>query len=121
MIECNVNNIKKSFGADLIFENISFSIQSGERVGLIGPNGSGKTTILRILTGQEYVQEGEITFRKGSNVGYLDQIPDFGDDIIVETILHEAKKDVFELKKEIDELTMLLPTVTGNELDNLLK
>jgi len=91
MIECNVNQIRKSFGADLVFENISFSVQTGERIGLIGPNGSGKTTILKILTGQEQQDEGEITFRKGTNVGYLDQIPNFGADVIVEDILREAK------------------------------
>ena len=65
MIECNVNNISKTFGADLIFENISFDIKSNERIGLIGPNGSGKTTIIKILYGLEHVQSGSISFRKG--------------------------------------------------------
>lgn len=120
MIECNVNNIRKSFGADLVFENISFSIQTGERIGLIGPNGSGKTTILKILTGQEHVEDGEVTFRKGANVGYLDQIPDFGDEVIVEDLLREAKRDVIDLKHEIDRITERLPHEQGDELERLL-
>jgi ATP-binding cassette, subfamily F, member 3 len=120
MIECNVNQIRKSFGADLVFENISFSVQTGERIGLIGPNGSGKTTILKILTGQEQQDEGEITFRKGTNVGYLDQIPNFDADVIVEDILREAKQDVIDLKHEIDALTERLQHEQGEKLERSL-
>jgi ATP-binding cassette, subfamily F, member 3 len=52
----------------------------------------GKTTLLKIISKQEHASEGEVTYKKGSNVGYLDQIPDFGDEIIVEEFLREAKK-----------------------------
>lgn len=120
MIECNINNIKKSYGANLIFENISFSVQSGERIGLIGPNGCGKTTLLKILNKQENIAEGEVTFKKGTHVGYLDQIPDLEDGIIVEDILLEAKKDVMDLKKEIDDIAKQLQNKTGKTLERLL-
>ena len=82
MIEANINNISKTFGADLIFENISFDIKTNERIGLIGPNGSGKTTIIKILYGLDNVQQGSISFRKGSKLGCLDQIPDYEDDMV---------------------------------------
>ena len=55
MIECNINGITKYFGADLIFEDISFDIKTNERIGLIGPNGSGKTTIMKIIKGEEHI------------------------------------------------------------------
>ena len=79
MIECNINNITKFYGADLIFEDISFDIKTNERIGLIGPNGCGKTTIMKIIIGIEHVQNGNVTFRKGTKLGYLDQIPEYGD------------------------------------------
>ena len=53
MTICSVNNVKKSFGGNIIFENISLEVKNGERVGLVGRNGSGKTTIFQLLTGME--------------------------------------------------------------------
>ena len=83
MIECNINKISKSYGADQIFENISFDIKTGERIGLIGPNGSGKTTIIKILFGLENIQSGTFSFRKDNKLGYLDQIPVFDDNVFL--------------------------------------
>lgn len=120
MIECNINNISKSFGSDLIFQNISFDIKTNERIGLIGPNGSGKTTIMKILIGEEHVQVGNVSFRKGTKIGYLDQIPNYRDDISVLEILENAFEDIFKLKKEIDLLTESFNTVEGVELERAL-
>ncbi len=121
MIECNVNNISKSFGADLIFENISFDIKTNERIGLVGPNGCGKTTIMKILIGDEYVQKGNTSFKKGTKIGYLDQIPDFSDEIIVIEILKNAFKELFKLKNEIDTLTNSFSNLNEDELEVSLK
>ena len=90
MIEASISNISKIFGEDLIFENISFDIKTNERIGLIGPNGSGKTTIIKILYGLENIQKGEFSFRKGTKLGYLDQIPEYEDSVIVLDILEKA-------------------------------
>lgn len=121
MIECNINNISKSFGADLIFENISFDVKTNERIGLIGPNGSGKTTIMKILIGDEHVQQGNVSFRKGTKIGYLDQMQNFTDDITVLEILENAFKDIFKLKREIDKLTSSFDSLEGEMLENALK
>lgn len=121
MIECNVNNISKMFGADLIFENISFSVKTNERIGLIGPNGCGKTTIMKIIYGLESVNEGSVSFKKNSKLGYLDQIPDFNDDIKVIDILESAFEHIFELKKEMDRLTKSFGELTGNKLNRAFK
>jgi ATPase subunit of ABC transporter with duplicated ATPase domains len=75
MIELSVNGLTKFYGANKIFENISFEVKTGERIGLIGQNGSGKTTIMKILMGKEDYQKGEISLRKGNRIGYLDQMP----------------------------------------------
>ncbi len=120
MIECNVNNISKSFGADLIFENISFEVKTNERIGLIGPNGCGKTTVLKILYGIEHVQKGNVTFRKGSKVGYLHQIPLFNDEVLVENILESSFEDIYKQKKVLDECATSLGMLTGNELEKAL-
>lgn len=120
MIECNVNNITKYFGADLIFENISFDIKTNDRIGLIGPNGSGKTTIMKILIGDEHVQLGNVSFRKGSKLGYLDQIPLFDDSVTVFDIMHSAFIDVYELKSKIDELMLQLNGLKGLKLEKAL-
>ena len=109
MIECNINNITKYFGADLIFENISFDIKTNERIGLIGPNGSGKTTILKILKGDEHVQKGTVSFRKGSKIGFLDQIPSYDDNVTVSSILEGAFEKVYKLKRNL--MKLLIPLV----------
>jgi ATPase subunit of ABC transporter with duplicated ATPase domains len=74
MIECSINNLVKYYGATKIFENISFELHSNERVGMIGQNGCGKTTLMKVLMGIENYHGGSISFKKGSKVGYLDQI-----------------------------------------------
>ena len=66
-------NLSKSFGARPLFENLSFGLFEGERTGLIGPNGTGKSTLLKILAGEEKPDEGVLALRKGLRVGYLPQ------------------------------------------------
>ena len=80
----DVQNLTKSFGALVLFENISFSIAAGQRVGLIAKNGTGKSTLLSVLSGKEGYDSGEIIFRRGLKVGYLEQAPAFNPD---ETVL----------------------------------
>ncbi|MEH7356486.1 ABC-F type ribosomal protection protein [Neobacillus drentensis] len=77
MIICSVNHIAKSFGGTNIFKNISFEVLEGSRVGLVGRNGGGKTTLLKLLANQETMDEGVIHWKKGLKIGYLAQIPDF--------------------------------------------
>ncbi|MDR0865372.1 MAG: ABC-F family ATP-binding cassette domain-containing protein [Candidatus Symbiothrix sp.] len=72
-----VDNLTKSFGDLLLFENLSFGIAEGQRIGLIAKNGTGKTTLLNILTGREDYDSGEVVYRNGLRVGYLDQNPEY--------------------------------------------
>ncbi|MEI8271818.1 MAG: ABC-F family ATP-binding cassette domain-containing protein [Paludibacter sp.] len=78
-----VENLTKSFGDNLLFENISFGIADNQRVALIAKNGTGKTTLLNILAGNEDYQSGTISFRRDLRIGYLDQNPDFPKELSV--------------------------------------
>lgn len=73
----DVQNISKAFGAHVLFENISFSIAEGQHVGLIAKNGTGKSTLLSLLSGKESVDSGSIIFRRDIKVGFLEQQPEF--------------------------------------------
>lgn len=73
----DVQNISKAFGAHVLFENISFSIAEGQHVGLITKNGTGKSTLLSLLSGKESVDSGSIIFRRDIKVGFLEQQPKF--------------------------------------------
>jgi len=78
-----VENLTKSFGDNILFENISFGISDNQRVALIAKNGTGKTTLLNILAGNEDYQGGTISFRRDLRIGYLDQNPDFPKELSV--------------------------------------
>lgn len=73
----DVQNISKAFGAHVLFENVSFSIAEGQHVGLIAKNGTGKSTLLSLLSGKESVDSGSIIFRRDIKVGFLEQQPKF--------------------------------------------
>ncbi len=72
-----VQNLTKSFGAHVLFENISFSIAEGQKVGLIAQNGTGKSTLLSLLTGHDSYDSGSIIYRNDLRIGYLEQSPTF--------------------------------------------
>ena len=73
----DVQGLTKTFGARVLFENLSFSISEGQRVGLIAQNGTGKSTLLSILTGKEGYDKGDIIYKNDIRIGYLEQQPHF--------------------------------------------
>lgn len=73
----DVQNLTKSFGAETLFENIAFSVAEGQKVALIAKNGTGKSTLLSILTGKEDYDTGEVVYANGIKTGYLEQTPKF--------------------------------------------
>ena len=73
----SVENLSKSFGAQLLFDNISFKVNRRERVGLVGRNGHGKTTLFRIIAGLESSDSGSVSIPKNYRIGYVEQEPTF--------------------------------------------
>jgi ATP-binding cassette subfamily F protein 3 len=100
----NINNLKKEYGIETVLKDFSLNVNRGESVALIGPNGSGKTTIFKIITGQEHFSEGTVSVRNDIEVGYLDQLPDFNSEL---TIYQELEKVFAEVKKQIKEMQRL--------------
>ncbi len=90
-----VENLTKSFGDLILFENISFGLVEGQRVGLIAKNGSGKSTLLNILSGKEGYDAGNISFRRDLRVGYLEQDPRYPEELtVLEACFHHGNSVV---------------------------
>lgn len=90
----DVQNVSKRFGARELFANLSFSIAEGQKVGLIARNGTGKSTLLSILTGRESQDEGAIVYRNGIRTGYLEQEPVYNpDDTVLDACFNHQGDD----------------------------
>ena len=90
MIELALSGVQKYYGATKILENITFEVQTGEKVGIIGRNGSGKTTILKVIAGIEKQDKGAVIIKKGATLGYLDQIPEYPEYYTAMDVLNTA-------------------------------
>ena len=95
----NASNISKSYVEETLFDNIKVTLNSGDTVGLVGRNGEGKTTLLRLLAGLEKPSEGIISWKKNVRIGYLNQIPDYEND----TSVYQCLKSVFQELNAISE------------------
>ena len=105
MIDVSVNNLVKSFeiGSNVL-DGLSFSVQSGERVGILGPNGCGKTTLFRILSGEYGYDEGEVMIAPGKRLGLISQIPVYPAGWTVEDVLRDAHRRLFAIREQLDTL-----------------
>lgn len=119
----DIQNVTKSFGAQVLFDDISFSIAEGQRVGLIAKNGTGKSTLLSIISGSEGCDRGNIIFRKGLRIGFLLQTPHFdSDDTVLDACFnHHGESDkVLKAKQiltqlRINDLTQKMGTLSGGQ------
>ena len=99
-----ITNLSKSYGAITILQNINFTINRGDRVGLIGPNGSGKSTLLRLITGFETPDKGSIWRDPSVRLGYLTQALLYGENDTVGTVVNESVGSALEIVQKIEEL-----------------
>ncbi|KAA6350945.1 ABC transporter ATP-binding protein [termite gut metagenome] len=117
MINLQVESLKKSFGDLVLFENISFGIDEGQRIGLIARNGAGKTSLLNILTGKEGYDTGKVTFRRDIRIGYLEQDPQYPQELtVLEACFHHGTH-IVELIKNYEKC---METEGHPGLDDLL-
>ncbi|MBZ4687411.1 MAG: ATPase component of transporter with duplicated ATPase domain [Clostridiales bacterium] len=118
MIALQAQNNTKSYGADIIFEDISLIINAKEKVGLVGPNGIGKSTFLKCLAGEEPLDEGQIIVGKDIRVGYLAQAGDLfsGEEKVIDLMLSEYE-DLLSLRSEITKLETMMsdPAIYAQE------
>jgi len=113
-----VSNLARRFGDDLIFEKASFVINEGERVGLVGPNGCGKTTLLRILVGEDEAHTGSVRCAvPRRSVGYLPQAAEYAEGVTVHDFLTGSQAlDEDRLTARVQELAQQLSDAQGDEL-----
>ena len=115
-----VEKIAKSFGIHEIFKDVSFMLEQGEKVGLVGVNGGGKTTLLRCLLAPETVDGGFIKFEPGLRIGYVQQgFQGIGEGTLWQFLVN-AGKDILELRQKMAELEKQVASAKGDELDSLL-
>ena len=104
MIDISLKNIKKSFGGNDILKDVSFDVNEGERVALLGANGTGKTTLLRILTGALEPDEGSVFLAPRKRVGLISQIPVYPAGYTTEDVLRSAFRHLDELREQMTRL-----------------
>src|SRR5579859_7273348 len=116
-----VQKLSKSYGAINVLSNLTFVINHHDRVGIVGPNGVGKTTMLRLLARQEEPEEGNITYAPGVEYGYLPQTtPEFYGATIEDLIL-EAVGNLKQLEEQMRQIEVTMATAAGQDLPTLLQ
>lgn len=116
MIEIALQNIEKYYGANHVLKGITFEVNQGERVGLLGKNGTGKTTLFKILAGIENIDKGNKMMRKGSVVGMLDQIPNFPECYTAYDVLYSAFEDIMDIHSQMEKLEKLMENQVSDEV-----
>ena len=115
------HNINKSFGDHVIVRQGSFHIEEREKAALVGVNGAGKSTILKMIIGEELPDGGDITLARGKTLGYLAQHQDLLPGGTIYEELKSAREDIFEMERRIRAIELELKSLTGRELEERLE
>lgn len=111
-----VNNLTKSFGDHILFEDITFGVAQGQKIGLIAKNGTGKTTLLNIIAGKEDYDSGSVVFRNDLRVGYLEQAPQYPAGLTVLQACFYSQNETVKLLAEYEQALMDEDSTKVNEL-----
>lgn len=114
MNRLNLNNVSINYGYGILFKNINFSLSDGEKICIVGPNGCGKTSLMKIIAGMESPDSGEVSIREYSKMAILEQAkPDNNDNRIVADVLKDAFDSLLKMQNEMEAILVEL----SNELD----
>ena len=112
-----IEDLTKSYGDRILFESITFGVNEGDKIGVIAKNGTGKSTLLKIISGKETADEGKITFRSDLRVGILDQMPKFSTDA---TVLDSCLLDNSQTAKIIAQYEYALTNGDADEINSAI-
>lgn len=115
-----VNDIEKSFGEQVILGPSSFTVDEKEKIGIVGANGSGKTTLLKLIVGELPSDGGSINISKSAKIGYISQLKAADSDKSLYDEMIEARYDVLELSRRLEELKHKLSSLKGDELNKAI-
>ena len=114
------NNIYKSFGTNEILKDVSFHINDREKAAIVGINGAGKSTMIKIIVGELTCDEGNVILSKGSTIGYLSQQQDLNSCSTLYEEMYNVKQDIIDLEEKIRKLEYEMKHVKGRELEQML-
>ena len=116
-----VEKLSHGFGDRAIFENASFQLNKGDKIGLIGVNGEGKSTFMQIITGKMMPDEGKIEWAKNVKVGYLDQHAVLEKGMTIESVLKSAFDDLFIQEQHMNEICEMLGSASDEEMNSMME
>ncbi|MGN1317915.1 MAG: ABC-F family ATP-binding cassette domain-containing protein [Lachnospirales bacterium] len=116
-----LNNVSKAFGEDIILENITFNIEEGEKVAIVGVNGAGKSTLFRIITGELSLDSGEIAMPKGTTIGYFSQNLEIDSTKTIYAELLTVFEPVMALEAKMRDMEEKMAELSGDSLKELMK
>jgi ATP-binding cassette subfamily F protein uup len=111
----SIDNISKAFSDKLLFENISFGIEKGEKTALVAANGTGKSTMMKILVGKEECDKGSIAYNENIRIGYLEQLPQFNPEHTIQEVISTGHTDIMSVIQRYE--NALLNHVDDNNLN----
>ena len=102
----SIDNISKAFSDKLLFENISFGIEKGEKTALVAANGTGKSTMMKILVGKEESDKGTISYNENIRIGYLEQLPQFNAELTIQEVISTGHTDIMTVIQRYENALM---------------
>ena len=117
----NINKLSKNFGYGELFKNVSFDLDKGEILSIVGPNGCGKTTLLKIISGEESCDKGNVSLKKDAKLSYLKQVCDESSDKICYEYLRDAFIELNKIEMLIKKYELLINNTSDSSYDKNLK